>query len=44
MKAAIDRALLEIEASGEAARIREAWFGPGTEQPMKRTFRITAGY
>ena len=44
MKAAIDQALLDIEASGEAAKIWDAWFGPGTEQPMKRTFRITAGY
>jgi len=40
MQAAI--ALPDIEASGEAAKIREAWFGPGAEQPMKRTFRITA--
>jgi polar amino acid transport system substrate-binding protein len=44
MKAAINRALLEIEASGEAAKIWEAWFGPGAEQPMQRTFRITAEY
>jgi len=44
MKAAINQALLDIEASGEAVKIWEAWFGPGTEQPMKRTFRITAGY
>ena len=43
-KAAINQALLELEASGEAVKIWEAWFGPGTEQPIKRTFRITAGY
>jgi polar amino acid transport system substrate-binding protein len=42
LKAAINQALLEIEASGEAERIWDAWFGPGTEQPMKRNFRITA--
>ncbi|MGC2519172.1 MAG: transporter substrate-binding domain-containing protein [Burkholderiales bacterium] len=42
MQAAIDRALLELEASGEAPKIREAWFGPGAEQPMQRRFRITA--
>jgi polar amino acid transport system substrate-binding protein len=42
MKAAIDQALLDIEASGEAVKIWEAWFGPGAEQPMQRTFRITA--
>jgi polar amino acid transport system substrate-binding protein len=44
MKAVINQTLLDIEASGEAVKIWEAWFGPGTEQPMKRTFRITEGY
>ena len=44
MQAEINQALLDIEASGEAVKIWEAWFGPGTEQPMQRTFRITAGY
>ncbi|MGC2519167.1 MAG: transporter substrate-binding domain-containing protein [Burkholderiales bacterium] len=44
MRAAIDRALLELKASGEALKIREAWFGPGAEQPMQRRFRITAEY
>jgi polar amino acid transport system substrate-binding protein len=44
LKAAIDQALLDIEASGEAVKIWDAWFGPGTEQPMQRMFRITAGY
>ena len=44
MKAAINQALLDIEASGEAVKIWEAWFGPGAEQPMKRTFRITGEY
>lgn len=39
-KGAIDRALIDIEASGEAARIFEAWFGPGSEQPMPRKFEI----
>lgn len=39
-KEAINKALLDIEASGEAARIFETWFGPGTEMPMKRTFKI----
>ena len=34
------QALLDVEASGEAARIFETWFGPGTEMPMKRTFKI----
>jgi polar amino acid transport system substrate-binding protein len=44
MKAVINQTLIDIEASGEAVKIWEAWFGPGTEQPMKRTFRITAEY
>ena len=39
-KAEIDRILLELEASGEAAKIFETWFGAGTQQPMPRTFRI----
>lgn len=44
LKAAINQALLEIEASGEAAQIWDLWFGPGTAQPVKRTFTISAGY
>lgn len=39
-KDAINRALLDVEASGEAARIFETWFGPRTEMPMKRAFKI----
>jgi polar amino acid transport system substrate-binding protein len=39
-KDAIDKALLDIEASGEAAKIFDAWFGPGTKEPMARKFRI----
>ena len=41
-KDAINRALLDLEASGEAAKIFDAWFGPGTEQPMPRKFKIQA--
>jgi polar amino acid transport system substrate-binding protein len=44
LKAALDQALLDIEASGEAAQIWDAWFGPGSEMPMPRTFRIRADY
>lgn len=44
LKAAINQALLDAEATGEAARIWDAWFGPGTPQPIKRTFKIDAGY
>jgi polar amino acid transport system substrate-binding protein len=39
-KDAINRALLDVEASGDAAKIFETWFGPGTEMPLKRTFKI----
>ena len=39
-KDAINRALLDIEASGEAAKIFDAWFGPKSEQPMARKFKI----
>ncbi len=42
-KAALDRALLDLEASGEAERIFTHWFGPGTEMPLKRTFKIEVG-
>ena len=41
-KGAIDKILLELEASGEAARIFETWFGPRSDQPMARTFKIRA--
>ncbi len=40
-KAAIDKILLDLEASGEAARIFDVWFGPKSEQPMERTFKIS---
>jgi polar amino acid transport system substrate-binding protein len=39
-KDAINRALLDIEASGEAAKIFDAWFGPGSQEPMPRKFKI----
>ena len=42
LKAAINQALLDIEDSGEAAKIWDAWFGPGTDMPMARTFKIQA--
>jgi polar amino acid transport system substrate-binding protein len=41
-KGTINHALLDIEASGEAAKIFDAWFGPTSEMPLKRTFRIIA--
>jgi len=39
-KDAVNKALLDVEASGEAAKIFEAWFGAGSEMPMKRSFKI----
>ena len=41
-KDAINRALLDVEASGEAVKIFEAWFGPGSQEPMIRKFKIQA--
>jgi len=43
-KAALDKALLEVEASGEAGRIFAAWFGPQSAEPMERKFKINAEY
>jgi polar amino acid transport system substrate-binding protein len=39
----INITLLEMEKSGEAARIFNKWFGPGTQFHLQRTFKITAG-
>lgn len=36
----VNRVLLEMEKSGEAARIFDKWFGPGSDIPLKRNFRI----
>src|SRR6185369_9853983 len=33
-KDAVNRALLDVEASGDAEKIFAAWFGPGSEQPL----------
>jgi polar amino acid transport system substrate-binding protein len=41
-KAAINKALLDIEASGEAAKIFDTWFGPKSSEPMPRKFKIQA--
>lgn len=38
----VNRTLLEMEKRGEAKKIFNRWFGPGSSTPMKRTFRITA--
>ena len=42
LKAAIDRALLDMEASGEALGIYDVWFGPNSEVPIERALRIGA--
>ena len=39
-KDAINKALLDVEASGEAAKIFDAWFGPKSQEPMPRKFKI----
>lgn len=39
----VNKTLLEMEKSGEAARIFKKWFGPGTQYHLQRTFKITAG-
>jgi polar amino acid transport system substrate-binding protein len=43
-KAALDTALLDVEASGEAEKIFAAWFGPQSAEPMERKFKIKADY
>ena len=43
-KAVINQKLLEIESSGEALEIWNKWFGTKTQQPIPRTFKITANY
>lgn len=43
LKAAVDRALLDMEQAGEAAAVYDAWFGPNSDVPIPRTFRFTAG-
>ncbi|NVN89638.1 MAG: ABC transporter substrate-binding protein [Desulfuromonadales bacterium] len=38
----VNKTLLELEQSGEAARIFSKWFGPTTQFHLQRTFKITA--
>jgi polar amino acid transport system substrate-binding protein len=38
----VNKTILEMEKSGEAAKIFEKWFGPGTQFHLNRTFKITA--
>ena len=38
----VNKALLEMEQSGEAREIYERWFGPQSDFPIRRTFSINA--
>jgi polar amino acid transport system substrate-binding protein len=39
----VNDTLLEMERNGEAKKIFEKWFGPNSDVPLKRNFKITAG-
>lgn len=41
-KEAVNNALLDIEASGEAGKIFDRWLGAGSESPIPRSFKIKA--
>jgi polar amino acid transport system substrate-binding protein len=43
-KEAIDRALRDVERSGEAVKIFDTWFGPKSPEPMARKFKIQTDY
>lgn len=38
----VNKTIVEMEKSGEAAKIFEKWFGPSTQFHLERTFKITA--
>jgi len=38
----VNKTILDMEKSGEAKKIFEKWFGPKSETPLKRTFKIVA--
>jgi polar amino acid transport system substrate-binding protein len=40
-KDAINKALMNLEVSGEAQKIFDSWFGPASEMPLARNFRIS---
>jgi polar amino acid transport system substrate-binding protein len=42
LRDAVDRALLDMEATGEALKIYDAWFGPASDVPIQRALRIGA--
>jgi len=39
----VNQTLVKMEQSGEAKKIFEKWFGPKTDFPLRRNFKITAG-
>ncbi|QEM69183.1 ABC transporter substrate-binding protein [Geobacter sp. FeAm09] len=39
----VNKTILDMEKSGEAARIFNKWFGPSTQFHLQRNFKITAG-
>jgi polar amino acid transport system substrate-binding protein len=39
----VNKTLLEMEKSGEAKKIYDRWFGPKSDTPIKRNFKIEAG-
>lgn len=40
LKVFVDQSLRELEASGRAAQIHDAWFGPASPAPLPRSYRI----
>lgn len=38
----VNKTLLEMEKSGEAKKIFDKWFGPNSQTPLKRNFKIKA--
>jgi polar amino acid transport system substrate-binding protein len=38
----VNKTILEMEKSGEAKKIYDKWFGPQSELPMPRTFKVVA--
>lgn len=43
LKKVVDETLLELEASGQAEKIYNAWFGPNTKTPLTRLYKIGHG-
>lgn len=38
----VNKTILAMEKSGEAKKIFDKWFGPNSDTPLERTFKITA--